>query len=63
MILSSDGKLNMQIFDLKGKTAIITGASSGLGERCARSLSGAARVILAAELGHAKAIEMDVSDK
>ena len=53
----------MQIFDLKGKTAIITGASSGLGERCARSLSGAARVILAAELGHAKAIEMDVSDK
>lgn len=65
----------MQLFDLKGKTAIITGASSGLGEQFARSLSEAgARVILiarridklndlAAELNNAKAIQMDVSDK
>ena len=63
------------LFDLQGKTAIITGASSGLGEQFARSLSGAgARVILtarridklndlAANLGNAKAIQMDVSDK
>ncbi len=37
------------LFDLHGKTAIITGASSGLGEQFARSLSSAgARVILAA---------------
>lgn len=37
------------LFDLHGKTTIITGASSGLGEQFARSLSGAgARVILAA---------------
>lgn len=36
-------------FNLKHKTAIITGASGGLGEQFARSLSGAgARVILAA---------------
>lgn len=65
----------MQLFDLKGKTALITGASSGLGEQFARSLSGAgARVILAArridklktlaaELNNARAIQMDVSDK
>ena len=65
----------MQLFDLKGKTAIITGASSGLGEQFARTLSGAgARVILAArridklntlaaELNNAKAIQMDVSDQ
>lgn len=65
----------MQLFDLKGKTALITGASSGLGEQFARCLSGAgACVILAArridklktlalKLNNAKAIQMDVSDK
>ena len=65
----------MQLFDLKGKTAIVTGASSGLGEQFARALSGAgARVILAArridklkafadELNNAMGIQMDVSDK
>lgn len=63
------------LFDLQGKTVIITGASSGLGEQFARCLSGAgARVILAArridklndlaaELNNARAIQMDVSDK
>lgn len=52
------------IFDLHGKTAIITGASSGLGEQFARCLSGVgARVILAAELNNASAIKIDVSDK
>ena len=68
-------KLNMQLFDLKGKTALITGASSGLGEQCARCLSTAGvRVILAArqveklniltaEFNNARAIRMDVSDK
>ena len=63
------------LFDLHGKTAIITGASGGLGEQFARCLSSAgARVILAArridklkiladELNNARAIQMDVSDK
>lgn len=62
-------------FDLNGKTAIITGASSGLGEQFAIALNRAgARVILAArridklktlalKLNNARAIEMDVSDK
>ena len=65
----------MNIFDLKGKTALITGASSGLGEGFAHILSKAgARVILAsrriekletlaAELGNSVAVEMDVSGK
>jgi NAD(P)-dependent dehydrogenase (short-subunit alcohol dehydrogenase family) len=65
----------MQLFDLKGKTVIITGASSGLGEQFARCLSGAgARVVLAArrvdklnalasELDNAKILKMDVADK
>jgi NAD(P)-dependent dehydrogenase (short-subunit alcohol dehydrogenase family) len=63
------------LFDLHGKTAIITGASGGLGEQFARCLSSAgARVILAArridklktlaaELNNARAIQMDVADK
>ena len=65
----------MNIFDLSGKTALITGSSRGLGEGFARALSSAgARVILAArrkeklnslakELGNAISIEMDISDK
>ena len=41
----------MQLFNLKNKIAIITGASSGLGEQFAYCLSGAgARVLLAAQL-------------
>lgn len=65
----------MNLFDLTGTTALITGASAGLGEGFARALSSAgARVILtarrfdklqalAAELKNAVAIEMDVSSK
>ena len=61
--------------DLKGKTALITGASSGLGKRFAEILSEyGVRVILAARnieklkniannLNNAIALQMDVSDK
>lgn len=61
--------------DLEGKTALITGASSGLGEQFARALSGAGcRIILAArrleklekfaeELGNSLALQLDVSNK
>lgn len=64
-----------QLYDFRGKTALITGASGGLGEQFARCLHArGARVILASrrldklkdlcsELGNAKAIEMDVADK
>ena len=61
--------------DLKGKTVLITGASSGIGESAARFLSSlgmrlilaARRIdtlkIIAAEIGNAVEIEMDISDK
>ena len=64
-----------QLYDFHGKTALITGASGGLGEQFARCLSiRGARVILASrridklndlaeELGNAKAILLDVADK
>ncbi len=63
------------LFDLTGKTALITGASSGLGEQFAHTLSKAgARVLLAARqfdklkalaesLPNALAVEMDVAKK
>lgn len=63
------------LFDLSGKTAFVTGASSGLGEQFVRILSGAgARVILvarrldklknlASQLDNSVAVEMDVSNK
>ena len=65
----------MQLFDLKGKTAIITGASGGIGGRFAHVLSKAgARTILASrrierleklstKLRNSIAIKMDVSNK
>ncbi len=64
-----------QLYDFHGKTAIITGASGGLGEQFARCLQArGARVLLASrrfdklkdlsnELGNANAIKMDVADK
>lgn len=64
-----------QLYDFDGKTALITGASGGLGEQFARCLHAqGARVLLASrsygklqdlcdELGNAKAIKMDVADK
>jgi len=64
-----------QLYDFNGKTALITGASGGLGEQFARCLSAVGtRVIIAArrvdkleklvtELDNAKAIKLDVADK
>ena len=68
----------MQLFDVSGKTALVTGASGGLGAHFARVLAGAgAHVVLAARRleklqaladeiesagGSALAVEMDVSD-
>lgn len=65
----------MDLFNLKGKTALITGASNGLGEQFARCLSGAsARVIMAArsfekletlaqEIKNAIPLQLDIADK
>lgn len=66
-------------FDLTGRTTLVTGASSGLGERFARILAASgANVVLAARRverlemvqreiaetgGHAIAVEMDVADE
>ena len=66
---------NKQPSDFNGKTVLITGASSGLGEQFSRCLSNrGARVLLASrridklnelskKMGNAKAIQMDVADK
>lgn len=73
--LQADEKNMTTLFDLHNKTVLITGASGGLGEQFARTLSSAgARVILAsrriekleglsAKLGNARAIRMDIADK
>jgi len=65
----------MDLFNLKGKTALITGASNGLGEQFARCLSQAgARVIMAArsfeklealaqEIKNAIPLQLDIADK
>ncbi len=65
----------MSLFDLHHKTALVTGASSGLGEQFARCLSRAgARVILAVrsfekcemlaqEFKNALPLQIDVADK
>ncbi len=68
----------MSMFDVSGKTALVTGASSGLGEHFARTLAGAgANVVLAARRldrlqtlsrqigsagGSTLAVAMDVTD-
>ena len=65
----------MDLFNLKGKTALVTGASSGLGEQFARCLSQAgARVIMAArnlekletlsqEIPDTMPLQFDIADK
>ena len=65
----------MQFFDLTGKTALVTGASGGLGKQFAYTLQGAgARVLLAArnkeklgtlsmELDNTKVVPIDISSK
>ncbi|MFZ4116393.1 MAG: SDR family NAD(P)-dependent oxidoreductase [Chthoniobacterales bacterium] len=65
----------LTLFDLTGKTALVTGASSGLGERFARCLSQAgARVIMAArnlekleilvqEIENAVPLQLDIANK
>jgi NAD(P)-dependent dehydrogenase (short-subunit alcohol dehydrogenase family) len=65
----------MDLFNLSGKTALITGASSGLGVGFAKTLSNAgARVILAArrkdrldalaqEIGNAVSVYLDISSE
>ena len=55
----------MNLFDLTGKTALITGASQGLGERFAHILANAgAKVIIAArKLSHLEKIAQDIQAK
>src|SRR5262245_56921869 len=55
----------MNLFDLTGKTALITGASQGLGERFAHTLAnvGAKVIIAARNLGHLESIAKDIQAK
>jgi 3-oxoacyl-[acyl-carrier protein] reductase len=52
-----------ELFDLSGETALVTGASSGLGERFARVLAahGAGVVLVARRMERLKAIEAEIT--
>ncbi len=79
MVDSSHGDWLDRLFRLTGRTALITGASSGIGEHAARLFAGTgAKVVLAARTrtrvealaseivdagGEALAVEMDVTDR
>ncbi len=54
-----------ELFDLKGKVALVTGASSGLGTQFARALAdnGAAVTLVARRLDRLKALQKDIEGK
>jgi NAD(P)-dependent dehydrogenase (short-subunit alcohol dehydrogenase family) len=72
--VSAGTTVNEHLFRLDGRVALVTGASSGIGQRCARALSafGASVIVtarrpdrlkaLAEELGSARPLVCDLSD-
>lgn len=65
MTASDDTRFLESVFDIAGRTAIVTGASSGLGAQCARTLhrAGASVVLVARRIERLETLADELGDR